>query len=147
MYFHTCMYLSAFRSRNYKGIAVLIPGACARLCPTLCDHVDCSPPSMEFSRQEYWSCHFHLQGIFLTRGLNQCLLCLLRWKVDSLPLSHLSNLLIAAFVNNMNSAHDERLALWMYVHICAWYWFKCEHLINLISCLMFCREILWLTYC
>ena len=27
-------------------------------CPTLCDPVDCSlpaPPSLEFSRQEYWS--------------------------------------------------------------------------------------------
>ena len=38
------MYLSVFRSRNYKGIAILIPGACAQLCPTLCDPVDCSPP-------------------------------------------------------------------------------------------------------
>ena len=28
---------------------------CAQLCPTLCDSVDCSPPSMEFSRQEDWS--------------------------------------------------------------------------------------------
>ena len=31
----------------------------AELCPTLCDSVDCSlpgaPPSMGFSRQEYWS--------------------------------------------------------------------------------------------
>ena len=29
-----------------------------KLCPTLCDHMDCSrqaPLSMEFSRQEYWS--------------------------------------------------------------------------------------------
>ena len=31
--------------------------------------------SAEFSRQEYWSgCHFLLQGIFLTQGLNPCLL-------------------------------------------------------------------------
>ena len=30
-----------------------------------------SPPSMEFSRQEYGGgCHFLLQGIFLTQGLN-----------------------------------------------------------------------------
>ena len=30
----------------------------AQSCPTLCDPVDCSheaPPSMEFSRHEYWS--------------------------------------------------------------------------------------------
>jgi len=30
-------------------------------------------------------CHFLLQGIFLTQGLNPCLL---HWQVDSLPLSH-----------------------------------------------------------
>ena len=28
-------------------------------------------------------------GIFLTQGLNPCLLCLLHWQVDSLPLNHL----------------------------------------------------------
>ena len=144
------MYLSAFRYRNYKGFVILIPDACAQSCPTLCEPMDCSPPgppSMEFSRQEYWSCHFLLQGIFPTQGLNWGLLHLLHWKVDSLPLSHLRNLLIATSVNNVNNAHDERLDLWMYVNIRAWYWFKCKHFINLISCLMFYREILLLTYC
>ena len=34
-----------------------------------------APPSMGFSRQEYWSgFHFLLQGILLTQGLNPCLL-------------------------------------------------------------------------
>ena len=32
-------------------------------------------------------CHFLLQGIFLTWGLNLHLLCLLHWQVDSLPLA------------------------------------------------------------
>ena len=31
-------------------------------------------------------CHFLLQGIFLTQGSNLCLLCLLHWQADSLPL-------------------------------------------------------------
>ena len=31
-------------------------------------------------------CHFLLQGIFPTQGSNLCLLCLLHWQVDSLPL-------------------------------------------------------------
>ena len=32
-----------------------------------------APLSMEFSRQEYWEgCHFLLQGIFPTQGLNPC---------------------------------------------------------------------------
>ena len=29
-----------------------------------------APRSMGFSRDEYWSCHFLLQGIFLTQGWN-----------------------------------------------------------------------------
>ena len=33
--------------------------------------------------------HSLLQGIFLTKGLNSDLLCLLQWQVDSLPLSPL----------------------------------------------------------
>ena len=33
-------------------------------------------------------CHFLLQRIFPTQGLNPHLLCLLHWQVDSLPLSH-----------------------------------------------------------
>ena len=34
-------------------------------------------------------CHFILQGIFPTEGLNPCLLGLLHWQADSLPLCHL----------------------------------------------------------
>ena len=34
-------------------------------------------------------CHVLLQGIFLTQGLNRCLLHLLHWQADSLPVSHL----------------------------------------------------------
>ena len=36
-------------------------------------------------------CHFLLQGIFLTQGLNLCLLWLLNWQEYSLPLSHLGS--------------------------------------------------------
>ena len=43
---------------------------------------------MEFPRQEWTGCHFLLQGIFLTQGLN---LSLLHWQVDSLLLSHLGS--------------------------------------------------------
>ena len=38
-------------------------------------------------------CHFLLQGIFPTQGLNPCLLHLLHWQVDSLPLSHLGKVI------------------------------------------------------
>ena len=36
-------------------------------------------------------CHFLLQGIFQTQGLNPCPLHLLLWQVDSLPLHHLGS--------------------------------------------------------
>ena len=43
-------------------------------CPTLCDLMSSSlhqaPPSMGFSRQEYWSGLPFLQGIFPTQGSN-----------------------------------------------------------------------------
>ena len=34
-------------------------------------------------------CHFLLQGLFLTQESNLCLLRLLHWRADSLPLHHL----------------------------------------------------------
>ena len=37
------------------------------------------------------SCHFPLQGIFLTQGWNPHLLCLLLWQAGSLPLCHLGS--------------------------------------------------------
>ena len=36
-------------------------------------------------------CHFLLQGIFPTQGMNLHLLGLLHWQADSLPLSHLGS--------------------------------------------------------
>ena len=48
-----------------------------------------APLSVGLSRQEYWSrLPFPSPGIFPTQGLNLCLLDLLHWQVDSLPLSH-----------------------------------------------------------
>ena len=63
---------------------------CAKLlqsCPTLCDPTDCSPLSMGFSGQEYWS------GLPCpsTRASPQprvrtcCISCLLHWQARSLP--------------------------------------------------------------
>ena len=45
-----------------------------------------TPPSMGFSRQEYGvGCHFLLQGMFLTQGLNSCLP---HYSQTLYPLSH-----------------------------------------------------------
>ena len=63
---------------------------CTQLCPTLCDPMDYSlPGSSVHGIFRGVGCHFLLQVIFLTQGLN---LHLLHWQVDSLPLSHLANM-------------------------------------------------------
>ena len=63
-------------------------------CPTLSDPMDCSPPGPSVHRIFQASILFNphgvgccalLQGIFLTKGSNLRVLCLLRWQVGSLP--------------------------------------------------------------
>ena len=62
----------------------------AQSCPSLCDAMDYSLPGSSVhgdfpgKNTGVGSC-FLLQGIFLTQELNQCLLHLLHWQVDSLP--------------------------------------------------------------
>ena len=59
-------------------------------CPTLCDPVDCSLPGSSIHaifQARILECHFLLQGIIPTQGWNLCLLCLLHWQADSLPLA------------------------------------------------------------
>ena len=70
---------------------------------TLCDSVDCKAPRLLCP----WNFpgnntgvggHFLLQGNVPIRGCNPCLLCLLHWQVESLPLSHLKSLIIGGLV-------------------------------------------------
>ena len=62
-----------------------------KLCLTLCNSMEYSPPGSSvhrFSRQESWSgLPFPTLRIFPTQGLKPCLLCLLHWQADSLPLA------------------------------------------------------------
>ena len=65
---------------SISGHDMVVDFLVSKSCQTLCDPMDCSPrapPSMGFSRQEYWS-GFHsislVQGIFLTQRLNPSLL-------------------------------------------------------------------------
>ena len=55
------------------------------------------------SKNTGMSCHFLFQGIFLTQGSNPCLLHLLHWQVDSLPLCHQGNLWLVASVYSVHS--------------------------------------------
>ena len=64
---------------------------CAQSCLTLCIPMDYSPPGFSYPwnfpvKNTGVGCHFLLQGIFPTQGSNPCLLHLLHWQVDSLPL-------------------------------------------------------------
>ena len=52
-------------------------------------------------------CYFLLQGIFLTQGSNSCLLCLLHWQMDSLPLHHLGSPKVTI---------DQQLSLSKHIH-------------------------------
>ena len=63
-------------------------------CPTFCDPVDCIPPGSSVhrfspSKNNGVGCHALLQGIFLTKGLNTHLSCLLKklvWIVKDITL-------------------------------------------------------------
>ena len=63
----------------------------AQSCPTLCEPLDCSPPGSSvrgFSRQEYWNgLPFPLPRDLPAQRLHPCLLCLLLWQTDTLPLA------------------------------------------------------------
>ena len=62
-------------------------------CPTLCDPIDPIGPIKLLcpwnspGKSTGVGCHFLLQGIFPTQGLNPHLLCVLYWQVGSLPLA------------------------------------------------------------
>jgi len=69
----------------------------AQSCPTLCDPMNCSPPTRLLcpwnspGKNTGMGCHFLLQRIFPTQGSNLCLLHVLHSQADSLPLSHLES--------------------------------------------------------
>ena len=69
----------------------------AHLCPALCDHIDCSLPGSSIhgifqARILEWVFISSSRAFFPTQGLNPCLLLLLHWQTDSLPLSPLRTL-------------------------------------------------------
>ena len=72
-----------------SNFCIFIVCLVAQLCPTLCDPMDCSSPGSSLhgdspGKNTGGGCHFLLQGIFLTQGLDPCLL---HWQAESLPLA------------------------------------------------------------
>ena len=69
---------------------------CAQACPTLCSPFDCglsgsSVHGILRARILEQVAISHFRGPSQPRNQNCCLLCLLHWKVDSLPLYHLGS--------------------------------------------------------
>ena len=65
-------------------------------------------------------CHALLQGIFPTQRSNLCLLCLLHWQKDSLPLGILKNIpLFPALVLCLNSSELRTFLLTLTPVLCA----------------------------
>ena len=60
-------------------------------CPTLCDYglksANLLSPRDSLRKNTGVGCHALLQRIFLTQELNLCLISLLHWQMDSLPLA------------------------------------------------------------
>ena len=75
--------------QDFKNTYVLFHCLVAQSCPTVCNPwtvAHQAPLSVGFaSKNAGVGCHFLLQGLFPTQGLNPCLL---HWQEDSLLLSH-----------------------------------------------------------
>ena len=83
------MLLALFTFRH-KTVLCMLPQS----CPTLCDPMDYMRLLCPWDfpgKNTGVGCHFLLQGIFLTQGLNKHLLHLQRWQANSLPLCTLGS--------------------------------------------------------
>ena len=84
-------------------------------CQTLCDPI--CPWSFP-GKNTQLNCHFLLWGILPTQGSNPCLLCLLHWQADSLPLYHHSIKLITNHFKMNNSVAFSTFKILYNHHFC-----------------------------
>ena len=92
--FHCTTVIILFSSSFIEISRTSFSCSVAQSCLILCNPSDCSPPGSSVQedspgKNTRVDCHFLLQGIFPTKGLN---LHLLHWQTYSLPLSHLGSL-------------------------------------------------------
>ena len=95
--------------------------ACAQWCPTLCDPWTVARQaclSMSFPGKNTRSgCHFLLHGVLPTQISNPCLLHLLHWQTDYLPLSYLGSPLSSIIVAFKKGKKKKKTVLF-YVGLC-----------------------------
>ena len=92
-----------------------------------------APLSIVFHRQDTGvGRHFLFQEIFQTQGSNPCLLCLLHWQVDSLPLYHLGSplidIILLIFINIIQFRKNYFCQIlgshWKNTHICTYVFWR-----------------------
>ena len=92
-----CKQLDTTKWLNWTEHGCVHSSSVAKSCPALCHPTDCSsPPGSSVrgifqSRRLEWVATSSSRGSPWPRGWNQCLLHLLNWQVDSLPLSYLGS--------------------------------------------------------
>ena len=94
----------------------LSPGVCSNSCPL--QFHELSParllcPRDSTGKNTGMGWHSLLQGIFPTQGSNPCLLCLLHWKVDSLPVAPLTVREALTVESSSSSVAQLCLTLWL----------------------------------
>ena len=95
-YSTACLHLSTLYFWDLFMMCAWMHAKSLQSCPTLCNPMDCSPPGSSVhgdspGKNTGLGCHAFLQELFLTQGLNPCLLCLLHCKWIIYPLSHLGS--------------------------------------------------------
>ena len=123
---HKHLFLSALRRRGLPSFAVCCC-VVTKLCPTLCKPMDCSParllcPWDSPGDNMGVSCHFLLQGIFLTQGSNPHLLLdrrvLYHWAAGE---AHQMAAQKSVFSERMNEVGSSLLLQWtvgfVYIYI------------------------------
>ena len=81
------------KTENFYSAKATVEVHAYSVMSNLCNPMDCSLPVSSAhgdspGKNTEVGCHFFLQRIFPTQGLN---LCLLHWQAGSLPLSHLGS--------------------------------------------------------
>ena len=100
LYFRTCQHLNLLMFKQV--IKWVCEGGWAGMWGVCVSVLSCSvvshsfqPPSLSMGffpgKNTEADCCYLLQGIFPTQGLKPCLLHLLHWQMDLLPLSHLGS--------------------------------------------------------
>ena len=73
------------------NVCVCVHAKLLQVCPTLCDHMDCSLPGSSVhgilqAKILEWVAILFSRGFFPTQGVNPHLLCLLHWQAGPLSL-------------------------------------------------------------